>query len=192
MRFVSSPDFELRSTFSAVSVPSGSSNYLKINAVRKRGFAGDIELALEGESHGFSIGGGRIPAGRDSVRITIEGPAKADGFPVFPLRIAGRAVIDGREVTRRLVACDETMQAFAYFHLVPVSDLAVILARPSYRSVSMEIRTEALMIPPEGSSEVSVSYGPEWNSIILSPSEGACRRHLSIRRHYLSAASPSR
>lgn len=188
----SSPDFELRSTFSAVSVPSGSSNYLKINAVRKRGFAGDIELALEGESHGFSIGGGRIPAGRDSVRITIEGPAKADGFPVFPLRIAGRAVIDGREVTRRLVACDETMQAFAYFHLVPVSDLAVILARPSYRSVSMEIRTEApLMIPPGGSSEVSVSYRSrmEFDNFIAQlkePAEGISVSGVTISQGSLS------
>ena len=121
------PDFELRATPSSLGLPAGGTLPMKVFAIRKDGFDGEIELTLKEPARGFRISGGRVPAGRDEVTITLTAPRALKG-PVA-LDFEGRARIGGEFVTRRAVPADDVMQAFVYRHLVPARDFVAAVAR---------------------------------------------------------------
>jgi hypothetical protein len=118
------PDFELRVTPSTINMRLDQVAPLTVHAIRKDGFDGPIDLALQGAPDGFALTGAKIPAGRGSVRVTLSAPARALKAPVA-LRVAGRARINGEEVTRVAIPAEDMMQAFAYRHLVPEQQLMV-------------------------------------------------------------------
>lgn len=116
------PDFELRATPSSINLRAGLAAPIRVYASRKDGFGGEIEIAFKGDSHGFSLGGAKIPAGKDSVRITLNAPPRPLDGPVT-LRLEGRAVIAMKVVTRPVVPSEDMMQAFLYRHLTPSQEL---------------------------------------------------------------------
>ena len=149
------PDFELRVAPSSISLRSGSSAPLTVYALRKDGFAGEIGLALQGAPAGLVLGGGRIPAGQDCVRVTLTAAAPLDA-PVS-LRLEGRAAVQGREVVRPTVPAEDMMQAFAYRHLVPAEELKVAVGgrgrgRPPVRILG----ASPVRIPAGGTARVKV------------------------------------
>ena len=117
------PDYELRIAPSAINLRGGATMPATVFAVRKDGFAGEISLSLKNAPEGFVLDGGKVPAGQDSVRVTLTAPAAAPNDPV-PLALEGRATIQGRQVIRKAVPAENMMQAFAYWHLVPAQELA--------------------------------------------------------------------
>lgn len=120
------PDFSLRVTPSALSVSAGGNALLTVFAVRQDGFTGEIILGLRGETTGFALHGARIPAGRDSIQLTLAAPART--VPVASsLRLMGTAVIDGQTVTHPAAPADDMMQAFLYRHLVPAENWQVVI-----------------------------------------------------------------
>jgi len=145
------PDFAVRVTPSSVNVRAGSAALLCVHAVRKDAFAGDIELVLKDAPPGFVLSGGRIPAERDRIRMTLTAPRDALEQPVV-LHIEGRAVIGGQILTRPVVPAEDLMQAFAYRHLVPSQELmvAVLGGRPA------PPRELAGAVPVRGSATVRV------------------------------------
>ncbi|MBN1446055.1 MAG: hypothetical protein JW957_08120 [Candidatus Omnitrophica bacterium] len=176
------PDFELRATPSAVNLNAGGSQAVKIHALRKRGFSENIELALAGETHGFTIQGGFIPAGRDSVYITLTAPLQTEDSP-FALTIEGRSVINGQEAVRPVIAAEEMMQAFAYFHLVPSGSLTASVLRPRFRGLSMKPETSGtLRISPGGEAEISVSVRSLMNLATLIPQMKEPAEGISIAK----------
>ena len=118
------PDFELRVAPASLSLRSGGSAPLTVYAIRKDGFTNAIDLALSGAAQGFKLSGGRVPAGQDSIRLTLTAPFVPPGAPVS-LALEGRARIQGRAVLRPAVPAEDMMQAFAYHHLVPAQELKV-------------------------------------------------------------------
>lgn len=135
------PDFSLRVTPSAVNLPAGGSALITVFALRHDGFDGPIELALDAPGNGLRLTGPRIPAGADSVQLTLSAhPSLAPSAPVS-LGLHGTATITGRAVTHAAAACDDTMQAFLWRHLVPAAQwLAQITPRaPVLRIASPEI-----------------------------------------------------
>jgi hypothetical protein len=118
------PDFALLIAPSSLSLPAGGLEPVTVHVVRRDGFAGEIDLALVGAPAGFALSGGRLPPGRDQVRVTLSAPPGAARAPV-PLRIVGRAQAGGRTVERPVIPADDRMQAFGYRHLVPAADLLV-------------------------------------------------------------------
>jgi hypothetical protein len=170
------PDFELRVVPSAINLRAGATVPVTIHALRRDGFGGEIVLGLQNAPAGFALGGARIPAQQDSVRVTLTVPANArEG--ARPLTVLGAATILGRDVVHRAVPADDRMQAFAYRHLVPARELRVSVAgrgstlrleeRPPVRfaadgTARIRISTPglkqvgtlsfALMEPPEGLS----------------------------------------
>jgi hypothetical protein len=118
------PDFELRATPSSINVRAGASASLTVFALRKDGFAGEIQLSLTNAPAGYKLAAATIPAGQDQVNLTLSAPGSASGAPVT-IAIDGRASIAGNEVVRRAVPADDMMQAFAYRHLVPAQELKV-------------------------------------------------------------------
>jgi hypothetical protein len=118
------PDFALRLTPASVSIPAGGSAPVCVWALRRDGFAGEVELALRGAPPGFGLSGGRLPAGADCVHLTLSAPGQAGAGPVA-LQVEGTALIGGARVTHPAVPAWDMMQAFAYRHLVPAQELLV-------------------------------------------------------------------
>ncbi|MCY2928984.1 MAG: PPC domain-containing protein [Planctomycetota bacterium] len=116
------PDFALRVTPSSLIVRRGGSVPLTVNVLRHDGFAGEIALALKDPPAGFTLNGAKLPAGQDSVRVTLSGPPWPHDEPV-PLHLEGRALIAGQPVVRPAVPADDLQQAFSYRHLVPAGEL---------------------------------------------------------------------
>jgi hypothetical protein len=116
------PDFELRVTPSSVNLRGGGSTPLTVYALRKDGFAGEIELFLTKAPAGFLLNGARIPPNQNQVRLTLSAPMVAPVGPV-ELELEGQAEIQGQTVDRLAVPAEDMMQAFAYRHLVPSQDL---------------------------------------------------------------------
>jgi hypothetical protein len=121
------PDFALRIAPSSISVRPGASVPVTVYALRRDGFAGEIQLTAKDMPSGFALSGARVPAGQDKVRFTITAPSSSSDTPVT-LRLEGRATVAGREIHRPAVPAEDMMQAFAYRHLVPAKELMVASA----------------------------------------------------------------
>ncbi|HPA19300.1 MAG TPA: PPC domain-containing protein [Verrucomicrobiae bacterium] len=115
------PDFDLRVVPSSVNGRAGASIPITVYALRRDGFAGDIDLSLKDTPPGFRLSGGKIPGNEEKLRLTLTMPDSATAGPVR-LAMEGRATIRGREVVRAAVPAEDMMQAFAYRHLVPAED----------------------------------------------------------------------
>ncbi len=118
------PDFELRVVPSSINVRAGATAALTVYALRKDGFSDQIALALKDAPSGFTLMGGKVPAGQDQAKVTLRVPLKPLTEPAS-LHLEGRAVIQGQEVVRQATPADDMMQAFFYRHLVPAKDLKV-------------------------------------------------------------------
>lgn len=121
------PDFELRVVPSSVSVRAGNRVALTVYALRKDGFAGEIDLSLQDSPTGFSLDVHQVPAKQDEVQIMLRVPFTASRQPVS-LKLEGRATIQGRDVAHPVVPAEDMMQAFAYRHLVPSQELKVSIS----------------------------------------------------------------
>ena len=149
------PDFALRATPSSIFTLPGGIVPVTVYALRKDGFDGPINISVKAPA-GFKTEGGRIPAGRDTVRMTLRVPRKAPESPVT-LRIEGSARIDGQKITRAALGADDTMQAFLYRHLVPADDLMVAVRKVKWGLPAMEIAgPDPIEIPADGSAKVLV------------------------------------
>lgn len=147
------PDFALRATPSSVSVPAGGAVPVTVYALRKDGFAGDIELRLKRPSHGFSLSGARIPAGRDQVRVTLIGPRERPDQPVV-LELEGRAKIGGEGISRPVVPAEDMMQAFLYRHLTPSQVLMAAVVRGRLPAAEVVVEPATVQIPAGGTASV--------------------------------------
>jgi hypothetical protein len=126
------PDYQLLLESSSVTVRADESAVIMVDAVRRDGFAGPIRLAMTGDSQGFRLAGAVIPAKADKAQIKLLAPPWPSDQPV-PLHLEGHAEIGGKDVTRPVVPCDNMMQAFAYWHLVPAEELLAVVQAPRAR-----------------------------------------------------------
>jgi hypothetical protein len=180
------PDFDLRVTPSSINVSGGLTVPITVHALRKDGFSGDIALVLKGAPKGFTLIGGLLPAGRDEVRLTLTVPPQPQPEPLN-LSLEGRATIQGHEVTRLAVPADDMMQAFAYWHLVPASDLKVAVRRGAMLRVPITIAgAQPLEIPAGGTARFQVhvpplpaNFAPKVQYELSEPPEGIALRGAS-------------
>ncbi len=154
-------DFELRVVPSSVSIRAGSATPLTVYALRKDGFAGEIELSLKDAPDGFALRGAQVPAGQDQVKITLTAPSRGTGNEPVALQIEGRAKDGGRVIIRPATPAEDMEQAFAYHHLVPVNELKVAapggggFRRPTVKLVG----PTPVKIPAGGTARVMFDLG---------------------------------
>jgi hypothetical protein len=135
------PDFELRALPSSLSLGAGSSVPFTVQALRRCGFTGDIQLAVDPASApGCSLEGGVIWSGSDKARVTLFVPDRI-GTNTFSPRFYGAATIGGARVTRPVIPAEDRMQAFIYRHLVPSAECTVSVPKPA------PFRVETIMGP---------------------------------------------
>jgi hypothetical protein len=124
---------------------------ISVYALRKDGFDGDIEVVVKDRSSGFKLDGALIPAGSDSVRMTLTAPPRTPGRPIT-LELEGRVRIGGRTVTRPVFGADDVMQAFLYRHLVPAKELLVMVQKSKWRVPPVELVSASPVRITAGSS----------------------------------------
>jgi hypothetical protein len=150
------PDFALRVTPSSVQVKMSGAVPICIHALRQDGFDGVIDVVLKDPPAGFSLDGGRIPAGSDRICMTLQAPRKALDR-AFALQLEGRAVIEEKTVRHVAVAADDVMQAFLYRHLVPAQDFMVLMRHSRSGMPSVKLAADGpVQIPAGGSVRVLV------------------------------------
>jgi hypothetical protein len=126
------PDFDLRVVPTSVSLPAGSTTALTIFAVRRDGFNGPIKLALKEAVGGITAAPVTLAANQTSTRLTIRSGPQATKGPVR-LVVTGTAKIGANEVVRHAVPSEDKMQAFLWRHLVPASELPVVVFDRNYQ-----------------------------------------------------------
>jgi hypothetical protein len=156
-------DFALRMTPSSISLRAGGTVAIRIHALRKDGFDGEINLVLKDARSGFELGGGRIPAECDCVRVTLTVPPKAPAEPIA-LQLEGRALIGGNIIKRPAVPADDVMQAFLYRHLVPAKEFLVFIQKARWAAPRIELAGDSpVRIPVGGSSQVRIKTTRRMN-----------------------------
>jgi hypothetical protein len=168
------PDFALRVVPSGINGAPGATVPVTIYAVRKDGFAGEIQAVVATE--GFQLSGGRIPAGSDSVTATLTFPETAKGMPQA-LEINGTADISGSKVERKAAPADDMLQAFIYHQLVPAPELLAYPLPDRPPRKPLQLASEAVKIPADSavSTRVILGKGIDRNRIradLKNPPEG--------------------
>jgi hypothetical protein len=168
------PDFALRVVPSGINGAPGATVPVTIYAVRKDGFAGEIQVAAATE--GFQLSGGRIPGGSDSVTATLTFPEAAKGMPQA-LEINGTAEISGSKAVRKAAPADDMLQAFIYHHLVPAPELLAypLPDRPPRRPLHLASGTIKIPADSAGSTKVILGKGIDRNRVragLKNPPEG--------------------
>jgi len=128
-----------------------------VHVLRKDGFDGDIDVVLTDAPAGFALSGARIPAGRDSIRMTLDAPPKPLAQPVS-IGMAGRAHLGGQTITRPAIAAEDMMQAFLYRHLAPSQGLMAANRGPRRAGPPVQLASAGpIQIPEGGSATVRIS-----------------------------------
>lgn len=127
------PDFELRVTPASIIARPGAVTAITVHALRNDNFNEDIELALVDPPPGFWLSGAVIPGNADRVQMTLTvPPAPVDGPVVLEMAGRARGKSSRAWITRPVVPAENMMQAFIWFHLIPVEDWSVIVSgRPT-------------------------------------------------------------
>ena len=178
------PDFALRLTPSSITVLAGRAAAVTVHALRQDDFDGGIEVVLTDAPDGFALSGGRIPAGRDRIRMTLTAPQKPPEQPVA-LHLEGRAQIGEATVSRPVVPAEDSMQAFLYRHLVPSQTLEAMVLKGRRFAPTIEVVSDIPVRIPKGDTtqvQLKVAAGKLLKNIRLElsePAEGVSLREVT-------------
>ena len=155
-----------------------------VYALRKDGFSGEVSLALKDAQAGFTLGGARVPADQNQVRVTLAAPPAPAEEPVS-LTLEGCATIDGQQIRRPVVPAEDMMQAFAYRHLVPSQELRVtVLAGQAFRAPPRILGEGRVKIQAGGTAQVLVgtptrAFMDRFQFELSEPPDGVTIRKVS-------------
>ena len=126
------PDFALRVVPSGAALRSRASAAVRVYAIRKDGFTGDIKLSLKDPPAGFSSPTVSLAKNKEMVKLAVRTKLAKTEQPLS-LAIEGIAVIGKQNVVHQAVPAEDRMQAFLWRHLVPAEELVALVYNPSYR-----------------------------------------------------------
>jgi uncharacterized protein YnzC (UPF0291/DUF896 family) len=165
-------DFAVRISPSTVAVASGGTAVVTVHVDRRDGFPGEVAIALVDPPPGFALGGAVVPANEDHVDVTVTAGPLEPGA-VVPLEFAGRARIRSKDVTRRALPCDDRMQAFIYWHLVPAEQFLCSIRRGA---------GIALPMPQVGRKPLRLRCGATTEFVVEQPPRRARRAFEFVLR----------
>ncbi|MFW5798083.1 MAG: hypothetical protein ACOCXX_00360 [Planctomycetota bacterium] len=157
------PDFELRMVPANINAGPGAVVPVTVHAIRHDGFDDEILLQPKDLPSGYSLSGGCIPAGADTVRVTLAVPRPFGRNPVkessFRLRLEGVAGIDGKAVRHEAVPAEDLMQAFLWRHLVAMDDSVVTVGGRRRWVPPIRYSQSPVKLTPGGTATVALQ-GP--------------------------------
>jgi len=155
------PDFQLIVCPSEINISENSASLIKVYAIKKDGWDGDIQLRLKNLPETFVLDGPTIPEGRSSIRLTLRTSSKYTDEIFFPV-LEGRAIIDGKEVVRTARSAEEKMQAFAYIHPVPSETLLLAFSRSRLRQLKLDASNQSVLKIPAGGTATITCTAESW------------------------------
>jgi hypothetical protein len=146
-------DYELRVVPSSIIARAGQVVPITVFALREDGFDQDIELKLLDAPEGFQLDGGMVPGPADRVQMTLTVPSTPPSEPVMlemegsaPRRLRSRSMI-----VRPAIPAENMMQAFIWYHLVPVENWTVVVSgRPGAKLPFQPVMTQPRLSLPRG------------------------------------------
>jgi hypothetical protein len=178
------PDFALRVVPSSLNVRGGASVPLTVYALRRDGFTNEITLALQDAPAGFKLTGAKVPANQDQVRLTLMASPEPTEEPLR-LSLEGRAFVRGHAVLHPAVPAEDMMQAFAYRHLVPATELDVVVSGRFMNRMPLKILSATpVKIPAGGTARVRVgapssAFADRFRLELNDPPEGITLGNVS-------------
>jgi hypothetical protein len=118
------PDFDVRVAPSSINLRPGRTIPATVLLIRRDGFEGPVTLRIKDGPPGLIMGGGTVPAGIDTVRVSLTAPLGAIATP-HQFLLEAEAQIEGRTVRHIGVPAEDMMQAFAWRRLVPVQQAMI-------------------------------------------------------------------
>jgi hypothetical protein len=152
------PDFVLQVIPSAVNFRARSTATAQVQVLRRDGFTNAIALTLKNAPLGFTLSGGNIVAGQDSVSITFKAPV-IPATEIFRVDLEGHARVGDELVVRPVMPKEDLMQAFFYRHLVPAQELVLTVAGPAELSRLVKVASGTpVIIPAGGTARLTVIF----------------------------------
>ncbi len=155
-------DFALRVTPSSIIARAGAVVPITVHALRQDDFNEDIELALVSPPPGFWISGGVLPGESERVQMTLTMPPEPPEGPVV-LEMVGRARRAKNSktfITRPVVPAERMMQAFIWYHLVPVEDWTVVVSGTPRSKPPFDVLVAGPRIPLRRDGDVFLPVRP--------------------------------
>ncbi len=161
-------DFELRVTPSSIIARPGAVVPINVYALRQDDFKEDIQLALIDPPAEFRLAGGILPGNAEHVQVTLTMPDKAPEGPVV-LEMAGRAKRKGGRtfITKPAIPAENMMQAFIWYHLVPVEDWQVVVSGSRSRRPAFDIVYNRTRIPLRRGGDVFIPVRPHNQNLVV-------------------------
>jgi hypothetical protein len=154
------PDFDLTCDPQLLMVGQGGKTAVFARADRKFGFAGAIDLAVEGLPPGVKASKGRIPADQQDGCIVLEAASDAK-LDASNIRIVGKASVNGKELQRAAVPLAEIYQA----QRTPVETVAVAIVEKPDAKVTIKAPAKISLKPGESATiPVKVERGPNYKT----------------------------
>ncbi len=119
------PDFKIYAGVASLNIRRWQTVKEPVRIVRKDGFDGPVVIKDDSEKPVFKIIAGNIKKNEGSITLRLLDRRKGKSKPPFPVQFIGQAEINGKTVIRKLVPCENMMQAFIYYHWVPYTNFMI-------------------------------------------------------------------
>jgi hypothetical protein len=158
------PDFTLRISPDNPRMGQGDTAAITVTAVRHDEFAGEIKLGVERLPKGFVASEAFIPTGQNEGRLTITAPADFQPGIVAPV-VTGIATIGKDAVIRRAESAEPMMQAFAYTHIMPTSQLFLaVIPGTAYTLASDVPEGKVIQVKPGTETPIHIKISRKENA----------------------------
>ena len=145
------PDYILRMLPDNPRVPQGGSGVITVNALRKDGFNGQIDLAVDNLPEGLVISSGALSAGQNQIRLTVTAAADAATAVLSPT-IRGTATIGDKTLVREAIPAESATQAFIWTFDVPTDEFLLAVIRPDSYALSSDVPTTEVREVAQGTN----------------------------------------
>lgn len=154
-------DFAVVANPSTVNMRKGGSASIKLKAFRRNGFKSPITVELKNLPKGWKYCGGKIGGDSDEGEIIItSSPDTKKRISTF--RATATSSRGGEKISRRVLPCEDMMQAFYYRHYVPFDAFYAVSGNDGdylkwFESMKIEPPKETVYIPANGKKSVRIA-----------------------------------
>jgi hypothetical protein len=143
------PDYVLRINTDSARLVQGDSAVLAVTALRKDGFDGEINLAVQDLPPGLAAGDAVIPAKQYEAQLTVTASANAAPGLCLPA-VVGTATVDGQPLVRKAIPVETVVQAFYIKHWVPTKGCVLEVREPAFFTISANLAPKQVLEVKQG------------------------------------------
>lgn len=120
------PDFEIKASPATINIVEGKSIDFKLNVFRKNDLKFPINVSLKNAPKGLSLSGGYIDGNTQEISMVLSCDRELKAG-LYNIELEATATLGKRQITKKVIACEDMLQAFYYNHLVPFANHQVYI-----------------------------------------------------------------